>query len=432
MQRVDRQLGEYRLLARLAKGGQSEVFLGARGGPHGYFRPLVIKAMPEELKGDEKMEALFYQEAALSSRFAHPHVVTIHDARQDGDDHFMVMDYLAGQTVAELAQRAFSSGEGLSLDEALVIMADACRGLGYVHSFRDVECREYSIVHCDISPQNLMVTYDGLTRVFDFGISQLSDGDEFETTKTDLIGGKYSYMSPEQCRKETLDTRSDIFSLGIILYELVARRRLFRRSSKEEVVEAITEEPIEPPSQVADYVDEELDEVVLKALQRDADDRYTSAGQMAEALEEVLIARDVDVEELRAELGAKVEGLFCEERDEIAEMLREAREDFRKKGQGLAFEPGPSERELELEVELEEVQQKVEKLRDNAERATEVASALSEEVTLLQNRQNWFVAAMGVLALIAFAAAMMAYLSHGGTVFEDEATAQAAETASGD
>ncbi len=383
--------------------------------------------MPEELKGDEKMEALFYQEAAISTRFSHPHVVTIHDARQDGDDHFMVMDYVAGQTVAEIAQRAFSSGDGITLDETLIIMADACRGLDYVHSFEDVECREYSIVHCDISPQNLMVTYDGMTRVFDFGISQLADGEEFEATKTDLIGGKYAYMSPEQCRKETLDTRSDIFSLGIILYELVTGRRLFRRSDQEEVIEAITAEPIAAPSEVANHLNEEIDEAVMGALARDPEDRYETAGEMAEALEDLLDRRDVNRDELRAKLGAKVEKIFADEREEVAELLGEARRQMQEEGGQV--ELPPSERELELEMELERAEKKLDKLRNNNERATEVVSALTDEVTVLQSRQNWFIAAMAVMALIAVAAATIAYISHGGSVFDESGEAQASERA---
>lgn len=425
MERLDRQLGEYRILARLATGGQSEVFLAARGGPHGFFRPVVIKALPEEFKGDEKMEALFYQEAAISSRFDHPHVVTIHDARQAGDDHFMIMDYIAGQTVAELAQRAFSRGGGITLEETLVMLADACRGLDYVHSFEDLECREYSIVHCDISPQNLMVTYGGVTRVFDFGISQFTGEQDIEVSKTDLIGGKFSYMSPEQCRQEPLDTRSDIFSLGIILYELVTGRRLFRHSNEEEAKEAITSEPIEAPSEVAGHLDEDIDDVVMGALHRDLDERYQTAGEMAEALQEVLDERNVDCEQVRAGLGEKVESLFSDERDEIAELLGDARQNMQL---WPVDDDEPSDREMELEQQLHQAREKMESLRENASRATEVASALTDEVSVLQSRQNWFIAGMALLALIAIAVAVMAVMSHEGSFIDDEPDVQATET----
>ncbi len=430
MQRVHEQLGEYRLLARLAKGGQSEVFLAARSGPHGFFRPVVIKAIPDEFKGKRDLEALFYQEATISSRFSHPHVVTAHDAKCVGDEHFMVMDYVAGQTVADLAQRAFSCGVGLSLDETLLMLIDACDGLDYVHSFEDVDCEHYSIVHCDISPQNLMVTYGGITRVFDFGISQIT-GDA-GWMKSDLIGGKFTYMSPEQCREESLDHRSDIFSLGIIFYELATGRRLFRRKSKEKTIEAITNEPIAAPSTVAEHLDADLDRIILRALERDPDDRYDRAGELEDELETLLDSRGVDREELRVQLGEKVADLFAEEREYVASILRQTREEMSEQ----VFAPDrddkerpPTDREIKLQGDLCEARETITELRASAERATDVAEALTDEVTTLQDRQNWFIAGMLALSLIALAIATLAYLSHEGSFMgSDDAHAGSGST----
>lgn len=420
MQRVHEQLGEYRLLARLAKGGQSEVFLAARSGPHGFFRPVVIKAIPDEFKGKRDMEALFYKEATISSRFSHPHVVTSHDAKCVGDEHFMVMDYVAGQTVADLAQRSFSSNAGLTLEETLLMLSDACSGLGYVHSFEDVDCEHYSIVHCDISPQNLMVTYGGITRVFDFGISQITGDSGW--MKSDLIGGKFSYMSPEQCREEPLDHRSDIFSLGIILYELATGRRLFRRGSQEETVAAIVgDEPIAPPSSVAGHLDSAVDQVILRALERDRDQRYATAEEMEEDLQQLLVSRGVDIEKLRADLGAKVADLFAEEREYVASILLQAREEMSEQvfAPERTEDPKPTDLELKLQSDLNEARETITELRASAERATDVASALTEEVTTLQERQNWFIAGMLALSLIALAIATLAYLSHEGSFIGD-------------
>ena len=431
MERLQKQLGEYRLLARIAKGGQSEVFLAARSGPYGFFRPVVIKALPADFKGKRDLEALFYQEASISSRFSHPNVVTAHDAKWVGEEHFIVMDYVAGQTVADLAQRSFKTGHGLTVEETLVMMADACHGLDYVHSFEDVDCSQYSLVHCDISPQNLMVTYGGVTRVFDFGISQVSG--DVGWMSTELVGGKYSYMSPEQCLKEKLDHRSDIFSLGIIFYELAARRRLFRRKGgKEEVIKAVTEEPIEAPHMVADHLDEEIGEVIMKALARPREQRYSSAGEMAERVEAILERRGVDQEVVRLQLGEKVKDLFSEERDEVAETLRQAREVMSE--QVAAPQPefpdieAARQREEDLTEELTEAAESMEELRVSAARATEVASALTEEVTALQKRQNWFIAGMLALSLIALAVAAMAYISHQGNFVAGEPTTASTST----
>lgn len=423
MQRLDRQLGEYQLLARLAEGGQSEVFLAARSGPHGFFRPVVIKALPEDFKGDSRLEGLFYQEASISSRFSHPNVVTVHDARRADGEHFMVMDYVAGQTVADLAQRAFAKGPGITLDETLVVLADACRGLDYVHSFEDVDCCEYSIVHCDISPQNLMVTYSGVTRVFDFGISQFVG--ETSDDKSELIGGKFSYMSPEQCREEELGVRSDIFSLGIILYELATATRLFRGTDQDAVVEAITSKPITPPSEKADHLDERFDEVALRALQRDPDDRFHTAGDFQQRLLELLDRRDTDVDAVRQKLGQKVESLFEDERQEVAATIKEARQRLCGEITGCEDDDEPSERELELEEQLDEAEDTIDRLREDARRANRVASELSEEVDELQQHHRRLFTGLCVLSLVALAVASAAYVSERGIPFsDDEATAE--------
>ena len=431
MQRIHKELGDYRLLATLAKGGQSEVFLAARNGPHGFFRPVVIKAIPDEFKGDRRLEGLFYQEATISSRFSHPHVGSIHDARRAGDEHFMVMDYVAGQTVADLAQRAFAGGEGISLEETLLIIADACRGLDYVHSFEDIDRESYQIVHCDISPQNLMVTYSGATRVFDFGISQIIG--ESGKLKSEIVGGKYAYMSPEQCRGEEVDTRSDIFSLGVILYELITGRRLFRRKTNDEVILAVTEGVITPPSEVADHLDEAIDEVVMHALARDPDERYQSAGELHNALEELLADRQVRVKSLRKKLGKKVATLFSDEREAISETLRDARREMSEQvfapisAPDEKQAPGPTQREVELEEDLIRTREKLAEIDSKARRSAEVAATLVDEFGRLRKRQKWFVTALVALSVIAMGLALLTFLADQPAVFEESEPGMSAE-----
>jgi serine/threonine-protein kinase len=316
---INRQLGEYVILRRLAVGGQSEVFLAIKEGPESFSRPLVIKALPTKYRHDPQFVELFYREAFLSARFSHPNVITVHDARILRSEHCMIMDFIAGQTVADIAQRGYKHGVPPSIDQTVQIIADACDGLDYTHGFRDLDETPYSVVHRDVSPQNLMVTYQGVTKVFDFGIAKVQEKGEAHET---LAGGKYAYMSPEQCLEESVDTRSDVFSLGVILYELAAGRRLFRRSSRAEVVQAVTEEPIAAPSEFDPQFPEELEQIILKSLERDPDQRYQTAAQMRDELLQFLSTRSDG--RLRHQLGEYVADLFAEERADIAQTVRKA------------------------------------------------------------------------------------------------------------
>jgi serine/threonine-protein kinase len=316
---LNRQLGEYVLLRRLAVGGQSEVFLAIKEGPKDFSRPLVIKALPTKYRHDPNFVELFYREAFLSARFSHPNVITVHDARILRSEHCMIMDFIAGQTVSDIAQRGYKQGVPPTIDQTVQIIADACDGLDYTHSFRDLDETVYSVVHRDVSPQNLMVTYQGVTKVFDFGIAKVQEKGEAHET---LAGGKYAYMSPEQCLGESVDARSDVFSLGIILYELSAGRRLFRRDSKEEVIKAVTEEPIAAPSEFDPEFPEPLEAIILKSLERDPDARYQNAAQMRDDLLQILSTRTNG--RARHQLGEYVAELFAAERADIAQTVRKA------------------------------------------------------------------------------------------------------------
>lgn len=327
---INRQFGEYVLLQRLAVGGQSEVFLALKVGPGEFLRTVVIKALPARLKEDSRFVQLFFKEAFVSSRFAHPNVITVHDARLIENEYCLVMDFVAGQTVADIAQRGFRSGRPLSLNHAIQIIADACDGLHYAHKFVDLDESSYSIVHCDISPQNLMVTYQGVTKVFDFGIAHIPG---YEDTNASIsVGGKYAYMSPEQVRGEEVDARSDIFSLGIILYELSTGYRLFRRSSQAEVIKAVCEEPIQKPTELRPELPMFLERCILKALERDPRKRYRNAAAMRDDLLQLLAMMSKGSE--RDELGEYVASLFVDERKAVAEVLRQANQGVLELGKG--------------------------------------------------------------------------------------------------
>jgi serine/threonine protein kinase len=372
---INRQFGrDHVLLRRLAIGGQSEVFLALKRGPEDYSRPVVIKALPPKARDDEKYIDLFYREAFIASRFMHPNVINVHDARMIEDEHCMLMDFVSGQTVADIAQRGYQQGTPPTLKQVVQIVADSLAGLNYVHDFRDIDNRRYSVVHRDVSPQNLMVTYQGVTMVFDFGIAKVY-GLETEAQPT-LGGGKYAYMSPEQLAGDEVDPRSDIFSMGIILYELATGYRLFRRKTPPAVIKAVTKEPIRPPRELKPDIPEALETVIMRALERDPHKRFSSAAEMRD---DMLAAVEGMGErgDVRRSLGAYVAALFKEERASIARTLNDAPEivaESQPMDEGaslgdLAVDPKtPDDSTMELEFDEEAYQ-----------RAMEYAASLSGE-----------------------------------------------------
>lgn len=449
---INRQLGPYVLISRLAVGGQSEVFLAIKQGPDDFSRPVVIKALPTKYRHDPKFVQLFYREAFVSGRFAHPNLITVHDAKILRGEHCMVMDFIQGQTVADIAQRGYQAGEPPTVNQAVQIVADACDGLDYAHRFHDLDETSYSIVHRDISPQNLMVTYHGTTMVFDFGIAKILEEDSEEDT---LAGGKYAYMSPEQCREEPVDTRSDVFSLGIILYELCTGFRLFRRKTRDEVIEAVTSEPIQRPSELKPDFPQYLENVILKSLERDPKLRYQTAAQMRDDLLQFLAMNSHG--KVRHELGDYVASLFEEERAQIAALVQRAvaREveprpmgDTPLEKLGRESEPGTSaefevpmpepedDPELaallsaeeaaqveavadaadggrahaELAARAAQAEQAADDLDDQLAAARETVRRMSDEVSRLERRQNLLIALLFVVALIAMGIGILSYV----------------------
>lgn len=314
---INRKFGDYFLLERLAVGGQSEVFLAMKQGPCGYSRPVVIKALPSDRRDDERYVDLFYREAFISSRFNHPNVINVHDARRIEGEHCMFMDFVSGQTVADIAQRGFRRGSPPTLKQVVQVVADGLEGLHYVHTFRDLDNQSYSVVHRDVSPQNLMVTYYGTTMLFDFGIARIIG---LESADEAVSGGKYAYMSPEQVRGEPVGPASDIFSMGVILYELSTGFRLFRRDTQQEVIDAVTSGDVQPPRDLKPEIPHFVENCIMKALQPNPLDRYKSAQAMQADLKQYL---DMTAGgELRRGIGAYVSALFKAERTEIASVLR--------------------------------------------------------------------------------------------------------------
>jgi predicted ATPase/serine/threonine protein kinase len=277
--------GRYTLMQKLASGGMAEVFLARQHGIEGFEKQVVLKRILPGHSDDPEFVRMFLDEARTAADLNHPNVVNVFDAGVADGTYFMTMEYLRGKDLGAIFHEVTQTG-GLPLGTAVHLLVDAARGLHAAHTARDLDGRALGIVHRDISPQNLFATWDGVTKVLDFGIAHAAR----RGTKTEIgvVKGKIAYLSPEQLDGATLDGRSDQFALGIVAWELLTGKRLFHRPSDAEVLRAILEMRVPRPSTVNATVPGELEEVVLRMLAERRDERFADCGAAADAFETCL------------------------------------------------------------------------------------------------------------------------------------------------
>ncbi|WP_224361790.1 serine/threonine-protein kinase [Hyalangium versicolor] len=280
--------GKYQLLKRLAMGGMAQLYLARRKGPDASDELVVVKRILPHLAENVEFIRMFLDEAKIAARLAHPNIVAIHDLGAQDDSFFLAMEYIHGEDVRRMWKRAAGMGLEVPVPLAVRIIIEACAGLDYAHKKTDPSGKPLGIVHRDVSPQNILVSFDGVVKVVDFGIAKAAD--QATVTRSGVLKGKYSYMSPEQAAGKRVDCRSDVFALGVVLYELITNTRLFKRSSDMQTLSAVSECQVTPPSQANSRVPADLDSIVMKALAKDPDVRYSEALQLQVALEQWLIA----------------------------------------------------------------------------------------------------------------------------------------------
>jgi serine/threonine-protein kinase len=248
--------------------------------------------------------------------------VQVHELGIDRDELFLVMEYLEGESVSGLMRRLAHRRERLDYALGAYVVAEACAGLHAAHEYSDDFGIAQNLVHRDVSPQNIFVTYDGSVKVLDFGIAKAAD--RYSNTSTGQMKGKFSYMAPEQCRAEELDRRADLFALGIVLYEMTTAKRLFMRENQLLVLKAITEEAVPPPSQIRSDYPPHVEHAVMMALARNRDERYSTAAEMRREL--LAAVRALDPTGMPEErLGDLMKKVFADRIGEKAEMLRQVR-----------------------------------------------------------------------------------------------------------
>jgi serine/threonine-protein kinase len=319
-----RARSRYELIVKLASGGMATVYVGRVRGPLGFSRLVAIKRAHPHLLEDDAFVRMLVDEAKLASRIHHPHVVAVLDIERDKKskgppDLRLVMEYVEGASLADLVHLADAAARPIPPAVALRIALDVCAGLQVAHELTDESGAPLGLVHRDVSPHNILVGVDGLSRISDFGIAKATSRPS--PTTTGSLKGKLAYMAPEYVSGEAIDARADVFALGVVVWEALARQKLFRGSSDVETIQRVASAEVPPLSSVVPDVGAALDEVVALALARAPENRFSSARAFGNALEAE--ARSANLLASHAEVAALVRELAKEQLEARRELIRD-------------------------------------------------------------------------------------------------------------
>jgi len=279
--------GKYLLLDRINIGGMAEVWRGKQFGASGFERLVAIKRILPNIAEDEEFISMFIDEAKISVQLTHANIAQIYDLGQIQSSYFIAMEYIPGKDMRAIFERCRKNREPAPIPLICYVTSKLCEGLDYAHRKKDGMGRDMNIVHRDISPQNVLISYEGEVKVIDFGIAKAAG--KATKTQAGILKGKFGYMSPEQIRGLPLDRRSDIFAIGVCLYEMLTGERLFVGDSDFSVLEKVRKADVLPPSTYNRRIPESLEQIVLRALAKDVDERYQYASELADDLQRFII-----------------------------------------------------------------------------------------------------------------------------------------------
>ncbi|RJS21237.1 serine/threonine protein kinase [Corallococcus sp. H22C18031201] len=278
-----RQLGKYEVLCRLSTGGMAEIFLASLRGLGGFRKLVVLKQILPDIRGEEEFVRMFLDEAKVTGAFNQPHIAQVYDLDVAEGELFLAMEFVPGATLVEVARAVRGVNESIPMGFSLMAVRDTAVALHYAHTFTDPLGHPSPVIHRDIAEKNIMVTYEGVTKLLDFGIAKsLASASR---TAVGMVKGTSGYMSPEQVLGEPLDARSDLFSLGVVLHECLTGMRLFYAKQADAMLNAVLRCEVTAPSRINRAVPPELDAIVLKALSKRREDRYATTLEFARALE---------------------------------------------------------------------------------------------------------------------------------------------------
>jgi serine/threonine protein kinase len=311
--------GRYEVVREIGRGGMAVVYLASVKGPGGFSKQVVVKQVLIKERDGVDFNKMFIREARLASQLSHPNIVATHDFGSDGGHYYLVMEYIDGLTVGQMMRRAAKAGYALPIPVVTKIASWTAQALHHAHSFKGPDGKSMGLIHRDVSPSNILVSKDGTVKLADFGVAKAIFDDR--ATSPGVLVGKYGYMAPEQCLSRSSDCRSDVFSLGVVLFEATTMRRLFRGKTAAATIRAVLQGTVPLPSTLVDDYPKPLEAVVMRCLKSEPAQRYPNAREAHLALEQVLQSLSISVttvdvaallvqlEELQGEGSAPSSGL---------------------------------------------------------------------------------------------------------------------------
>ncbi len=280
------RLGRYELLGRMAVGGMAEIFLARERARAGGSRQVAVKVMRPHLSDDAELGAMFVNEGRVALRLNHPNICHVYEFGLERGRCFIAMEHVHGVTLRDVARRLAVRGERMPIAVVVGVVARVAEALHAAHQAKDAAGRPLAVVHRDVSPHNVMIGFDGVVKLLDFGVARARTGN---AERTDTIKGKFGYLAPEQCVGAPVDARTDVFALGVCLWEALTGRRLYRRTTDYESLQAIVHVDAPDPSTLVPDLPARLSAITLRALSRDPERRFASAAEMQDALEQYLV-----------------------------------------------------------------------------------------------------------------------------------------------
>jgi serine/threonine protein kinase len=323
---MPQRVGPYRLCMEIGSGGMATVYLARVERSAGIRRFVALKRLRPHLLEQPTLAEMFFDEVDIASQLNHPNVCSVLDFDASPERHYLALEYLVGESLSSVYGALMRAGEQVCvarrIELAARVVAEACEGLHAAHELRDLTGKKLDVVHRDVSPDNIFLTYDGIVKIVDFGVASAT-GQKHET-RAGIVKGKLAYLAPEVLKGQRPDRRADIWALGVVLWEVLTMRRLFRREGDVETLMAVREGKVTPPSRVARDLRPDLDDIVMHALEPDPDRRFASARELGRELQHALVRHGSAVG--AAELSDLMDVLFPGGRENKRQLLEAASE----------------------------------------------------------------------------------------------------------